>query len=182
MSTSDLLIVHVGTGTILRAGECLLVDPAGFAKEDLARLSDDEYFDDGVICEIAERRGVAVNIYEQTLKLIAGTIAEYHSDRDTSDGELLDIVYELLDEAGLNVGGDVPTNFMSDLRGDAARWQALNVATACGGAWCAGCELVGVETEVNVGGGAVVPWDVIGDSRLFVFVCDECALGSAVVL
>lgn len=183
MSASDLLIVHVGTGTILRAGECLLVDPAGFAKEDLARLSDDEYFDDGVICEIAERCGVAVSIYEQSLKLIAGTIAEHYSPTsDVSDGELLDIIWELLDGAGLNVGGDVPTNFMSDLRGDAARWQALNVATACGGAWCAGCELVGVETEVNVGGGAVVPWDVMGDSRRFVFVCDECALGSAVVL
>ena len=77
MSTSDLLIVHLGTGTILRAGECLLVDPAGFAKEDLARLSDDEYFDDGVICEIAERCGVAVDIHEQTLKLIAGAIAEH---------------------------------------------------------------------------------------------------------
>jgi len=124
-----------------------------------------------------------VNIYEQTLKLIAGAIAE-HCDptSDISDGELLDIVYELLDEAGLNVGEDAPTNFMTALRGDAARWQALNVATACGGAWCAGCDLVGVETEVNIGGGAVVPWDVMGDSRPFVFVCDECALGSAVVL
>lgn len=124
-----------------------------------------------------------MSIYEETLRAIAGVIAEHYGDDDTSDGELLDIVYELLDEAGLNVGGeDVPTNFMSDLRGDAARWQALNVATACGGAWCAGCELVGVETEVNIGGGAVVPWDVMGDSRPFVFVCDECALGSAVVL
>lgn len=49
-------------------------------------------------------------------------------------------------------------------------------------AWCASCELVGVETEVNIGGGAVVPWDVVGDSRPFVFVCDECAIGAAVVL
>ena len=190
MSAGDLLIVHVGTGTILRVAECLLVDPAGFAQEDLARLSDDEYFDDGVICEIAERCGVAVDIHEQTLKLIAGAIAEHYNDTsDISDGELLDIVWELLDEAGLNVGGeDVPTNFMSDLRGDAARWQALE--SLYPDVWplrlvrCASCVLAGIQWDIMVNpyAAAVVPWDVMGDSRPFVFVCDECAIGSAVVL
>jgi hypothetical protein len=29
---------------------------------------------------------------------------------------------------------------------------------------------------------AVVPWDVMGDPRAFVFVCNECASGSEVVL
>jgi len=130
-----------------------------------------------------------VNIYEQTLKLIAGTIAEHYSPTsDVSDGELLDIIWELLDEAGLNVGGDVPTNFMSDLRGDAARWQAFT--SLYPDVWplrlvrCASCVSAGIQWDIMVNpyAAAVVPWDELGRASRFVFVCDECALGSAVVL
>jgi hypothetical protein len=138
---------------------------------------------------IVHGRGVAVDIHEQTLKLIAGAIAEHCSPTsDISDGELLDIVYELLDEAGLNVGGDVPTNFMTDLRGDAARWQAFT--SLYPDVWplrlvrCASCVSAGIQWDIMVNpyAAAVVPWDVMGDLRAFAFVCDECALGSAVVL
>ena len=125
-----------------------------------------------------------MNKYEQTLRTIAGVIADHCDyDDDTSDGELLDIVYELLDEVGLTVGSDeIQTNFMRDLRRDAARWNALDLATGVGGRWCASCDGVNNETEVDPMTCAVVPWDVMGDSRSFAFVCDECASGSAVVL
>jgi hypothetical protein len=54
------LVVHAGTGTILDASECVLVDTDLFDDHDMARLSGDDYFDDGVVVEIAERCGVAV--------------------------------------------------------------------------------------------------------------------------
>jgi len=63
---------------------------------------------------------------------------------------------------------------MMKLLEDGRRWQALDVATGVESGWCAACELVGRETPVNVDGCAVVPWDVMGDSRRFVFVCDYC--------
>ena len=49
---------------------------------------------------------------------------------------------------------------------------------------CASCELAGIRWRVLVNPlvAAVVPWDVMGDSRAFAFVCDGCASGSAVVL
>jgi len=121
--------------------------------------------------------------YKEVLDALAILVHD-HYYYDSSDGELLDLVYEILDEAGFTKadGVTVKTNFLTILRGNSARWEALDVATACGGAWCAACELVGVETEVNIGGGAVVPWDVMGDSRPFAFVCDECAEHSEEVL
>ena len=54
------LIVHAGTGTIVDASECVLVDTDLFDDHDMARLSGDDYFDDSVIVEIAERCGVAI--------------------------------------------------------------------------------------------------------------------------
>ena len=129
-----------------------------------------------------------MNIYEQTIRAIAGTIAEYYSG-DTSDGELLDIVWELLDEAGLSVNGeDVQTHFMRDLRGDAARWQALK--SLYPDVWplllvrCASCVSAGIQWDIMVNpyAAAVVSWDELGNASRFVFVCDECALGSAVGL
>jgi hypothetical protein len=138
-----------------------------------------------------------MNKYEQTLRTIAGVVAEHYSDDDTSDGELLDIVFEVLDEAGLTVGGeDVPTNFMTDLRRDAARWNAfMNTPIQNGSAWakmavpprkiaCASCVHVGNDWNIMIDHrtAAVVPWDVMGDARSFAFVCDKCASGSAVVL
>ena len=122
------LIVHTGTGTIVDASECVLVDTDLFDDHDMARLSGDDYFDDSVIVEIAERCGVAVP------------------------------------DAG-----------------DAARWNALDLATGVGGRWCASCELVGDETEIDPMSSAVVSWAVMGDTRSYAFVCDECASGSAVV-
>jgi hypothetical protein len=54
------LIVHAGTGTILDASECVVVDADYFDDHDMARLSGDDYFDDDVVVEIAERCGVAI--------------------------------------------------------------------------------------------------------------------------
>lgn len=55
------LIVHIGTGTIIDADECLVVDTDNFDDHDRSRLCDDEYFDENVICELAERLGRPVN-------------------------------------------------------------------------------------------------------------------------
>jgi hypothetical protein len=129
-----------------------------------------------------------MNKYEQTLRTIAGVVAEHYSDDDTSDGELLDIVFEVLDEAGLTVGGDyVPTNFMTDLRRDAARWNAFMngpeyVRRRVPFIVCPSCVNVGNENMVDPMTAVCVPWDVMGDARSFAFVCVECASGSAVVL
>jgi hypothetical protein len=97
----------------------------------------------------------------------------------------------------LTVGGeDVPTNFMTDLRRDAARWNAfMNTPIQNGSAWakmavpprkiaCASCVHVGNDWNIMIDHrtAAVVPWDVMGDARSFAFVCDKCASGSAVVL
>lgn len=131
-----------------------------------------------------------MNKYEQTLRTIAGVIADHCDyDDDTSDGELLDIVFEVLDEAGLTVGSDeIQTNFMRDLRRDAARWNAFMngpeyVRRRVPFVPCEVCVIAGVKPDlVNPLAAAVVPWDVMGDARSFAFVCDECASGSAVVL
>ena len=58
---------------------------------------------------------------------------------------------------------------------DGKRWRALDLATGVGGRACASCEMVNDETEVDPMTCAVVPWDVMGDSRSFAFVCDGCA-------
>ena len=132
-----------------------------------------------------------MNKYEETLRTIAGVIADHCDyDDDTSDGELLDIVFEVLDEAGLTVGGlDFPTNFMRDLRRDAARWNAFMngpeyVRRRVPFIACASCSSAGSDRDIMVNPlvAAVVPWDVMGDPRAFAFVCNECASGSAVVL
>ena len=81
-----------------------------------------------------------MNKYEQTLRTIAGVIAD-HCDYDdyTSDGELLDIVFELLDEAGLAVGGFISAN---PLLGTHILWAGLivyfiggNFLAAVAGTW-----------------------------------------------
>lgn len=55
------LIVHIGTGTIIDASECVVVDTDLFDNEDKARLTGDDYFDDSAVCDIAERLGTPVN-------------------------------------------------------------------------------------------------------------------------
>jgi hypothetical protein len=117
-----------------------VVDTDQFDDHDMARLSGDDYFDDGVVEEIAERCGVAIP----------------------------DAV-------------------------DAARWRAFIGGTSTKRAQlrelldsfiCPSCESAGIRWRVLVNPltASVVPWDVMGDSRSFAFVCDECAIGSAVVL
>jgi hypothetical protein len=54
-----LFIVHE-SGVIFDASECVLIDTDQLDDHDLARLSGDEYFDDGVMDEIAQRLGRAV--------------------------------------------------------------------------------------------------------------------------
>jgi len=158
--------------------------PTGFCRVDNGRESVNVAVGTCGRCASEWDKAATVHKYEQTLRTIAGVIAD-HGDwaDDTSDGELLDIVYEVLDEVGLVVGGlDFPTNFLRDLRRDAARWNALGLASGVGGRWCASCELVNDETEIDPMSCAVVPWSVMGDARAFAFVCDGCASGSAVVL
>ena len=181
------LIVHTGTDTIIDASECVLVDTDLFDDHDMARLSGDDYFDDSVIVEIAERCGVAVDIHEQILRAISGALLR-HRDEDISDGETVDMVCELLGVAGLDPFEDVQTNFLNDLRRDAARWNAFrngpeHVRRRVPFVLCEVCVIAGVKPDlVNPLAAAVVPWDVMGDSRAFAFVCDKCASGSAVVL
>ena len=52
-------IVHE-SGVIFDASEGVLVDTDLFDDHDMARLSGDEYFDDGIIAELANRCGVAI--------------------------------------------------------------------------------------------------------------------------
>ncbi|CAB5222438.1 hypothetical protein UFOVP366_1, partial [uncultured Caudovirales phage] len=52
-------IVHE-SGVIFDASECVVVDTDLFDDHDLERLSGDDYFDDGIIAELAERCGVSV--------------------------------------------------------------------------------------------------------------------------
>jgi hypothetical protein len=52
-------IVHE-SGVVFDASECVVVDTDLFDDHDLARLSGDDFFDDGVIDEIAQRLGVAI--------------------------------------------------------------------------------------------------------------------------
>jgi len=133
------LIVHTGTDTILDAAECVIVDTDLLDDHDMARLSGDDYFDDSVIVEIAERCGVSVPNASDSARWLA-----FVGGKSTSRAQLR----ELLD------------SFI-----------------------CPSCELAGGRRSlVNPLNASVVPWDVLGDSRLFAFVCDECASGSAVVL
>lgn len=139
-------------------------------------------------------KGVRMLDHEETLKMIAGVLASYHDSDEASDGELLDMVCELLHGVGLDPFGDtVATNFVGDLRRSAARWNAFIGGTSTSRAQlrellesfiCPSCESAGIQWRVLVNPltASVVPWDVMGDSRSFAFVCDECAIGSAVVL
>jgi len=52
-------VVHE-SGVIFDASECVVVDTDLFDDHDMARLSGDDYFDDGIIAELANRCGVAV--------------------------------------------------------------------------------------------------------------------------
>jgi hypothetical protein len=131
-------IVHE-SGVVFDASECVLVDADRLDDHDLARLSGDDFFDDGVIDEIAQRLGVAIPEV-----------------------------------------------------GDAARWRAFiggkstkraQLRELLGSFICPSCESAGASRRlVNPLDAPVVPWDVMGDSRSFAFVCDGCANGSAVAL
>ena len=131
-------IVHE-SGVIFDASECVLVDTDLLDDHDMARFSGDDYFDDSVMDEIAQRCGVAV-----------------------------------------------PN------AGDSARWLAFVGGTSTNRALlrvlletfiCPSCDSAGDHRSLVIPLiASVVPWDVMGDSRSFAFVCDECASGSAVVL
>ena len=54
-------IVHLGTETIIDASECVILDMDDLDDHDEARITGDDYFDDGVVCELAERLGRPVN-------------------------------------------------------------------------------------------------------------------------
>lgn len=54
-------IVHLGTETIIDASECVIIDMDDLDDHDEARITGDDYFDDGVVCELAERLGRPVN-------------------------------------------------------------------------------------------------------------------------
>ena len=131
-------IVHE-SGVIFDASECVVVDTDLFDDHDMARLSGDDYYDDGVMDEIAQRLGLPI------------------------------------------------PNAV-----DAARWNAFVGGTSTNRALlrvlletfiCPSCDgVAGVRSLVSPLNASVVPWDVMGDSRSFAFVCDGCASGSAVVL
>ena len=52
-------IVHE-SGVIFDASECVLINDENLDDHDMARLSGDDYFDDGVIDEIANRLGLPI--------------------------------------------------------------------------------------------------------------------------
>lgn len=54
-------IVHTGTGTIIDASECVIIDTEDFSGSFTDTLTGDEYFDDGTVCEYAEEHGKPVN-------------------------------------------------------------------------------------------------------------------------
>ena len=62
------LVVHIGTGTIIDADECVIVDTDKFDDHDEARMSGDDYFDDSVVVEIAERIGTPLNLTDLTYR------------------------------------------------------------------------------------------------------------------
>lgn len=133
--------------------------------------------------------GPKMNKHEEILNAVASLLAQYQSDDNTSDGELLDMICELLEAVGLDPFGDVQTNFLNDLRRSAARWNAFRngpeyVRRRVPFIACASCSSAGSDRDIMVDPmtAVCVPWDVMGDSRSFAFVCDGCASGSAVVL
>jgi len=131
-------IVHE-SGVIFDASECVLINDENLDDHDMARLSGDDYYDDSVIDEIANRLGLPIP----------------------------DAV-------------------------DAARWSAFIGGTSTkraqlrellGSFICPSCESAGAPRRlVNPLDALVVPWDVMGDSRSFAFVCDGCGNGSSVVV
>jgi hypothetical protein len=62
------LVVHIGTGTIIDADECVIVDTDKFDDHDEARMSGDDYFDDTAVVEIAERIGTPLNLTDLTFR------------------------------------------------------------------------------------------------------------------
>jgi len=131
-------IVHE-SGEVFDASECVLVDTDQFDDHDMARLSGDDYFDDGVIFEIAGRCGVAIPNAVNAARWNA-----FVGGKSTSRAQLRELLGSFI---------------------------------------CPSCESVGAPRRlVNPLTASIVPWDVMGDSRSFAFVCDGCASGSAVVL
>jgi hypothetical protein len=62
------LVVHIGTGTIIDADECVIVDTDKFDDHDEARMSGDDYFDDSVVVEIAGRLGKPLNLTDLSFR------------------------------------------------------------------------------------------------------------------
>lgn len=54
-------IVHIGTGTVIDADECVMVDVPDDVIEEMTKHGGDDYFDDQRICELAEVNGEPIN-------------------------------------------------------------------------------------------------------------------------
>jgi hypothetical protein len=89
------LIVHIGTGTIIDADECVIVDTDKFDDHDDARITGDDYFDDSVVVEIAERIGKPLNLTDLTYR---NTVAFSPSALRSEAQELLSQGYYDADE------------------------------------------------------------------------------------
>lgn len=54
-------IVHLGTGTVIDADECVIVDLPEDVIAEMTEHGGDDYFDDNRICELAEANGDPIN-------------------------------------------------------------------------------------------------------------------------
>lgn len=54
-------IVHIGTGTIIAADECLIVDIPDEVTDELTEHGGDDYFDDNLIISLAQDNGKPIN-------------------------------------------------------------------------------------------------------------------------
>jgi hypothetical protein len=59
----NFFVVHVGTGTVISADECVIV---GVPDEMLESMSGDDYFDDSDVISLAEDNGKPVNLTDVT--------------------------------------------------------------------------------------------------------------------
>ena len=60
---SNYYIVHAGTGTVISADECVIVN---VPDEMLEAMSGDEYFDDSGVVSLAEENGRGINLTDLT--------------------------------------------------------------------------------------------------------------------
>lgn len=89
------LIIHIGTGTIIDASECVIVDTDKFDDHDNARITGDDYFDDSFVIEFAERLGAPLNLTDLTYR---NTVAFSPSALRSEAEELLGQGYYDADE------------------------------------------------------------------------------------